>query len=53
MLRNRSFLISEYLVQTKKKWFASSGSALQLQDGLDKIFTLYTIDHGSGEKLYI
>ena len=40
MLRNRSFLISEYLVQTKKKWFASSWGAPQLHAGLDKIWTL-------------
>jgi hypothetical protein len=37
MLRNSSFLISEYLVQTKKKWFASSWGAPQLHAGLDKI----------------
>ena len=45
MLGNRSFLISEYLVQTKKKWFPSycggggggGGGAPQLHAGLDNI----------------
>jgi hypothetical protein len=32
-----SFLIPEYLVQTKKKWFASSWGAPQLHAGPDKI----------------
>ena len=41
MLKNRSFLISEYFVQTKKKWSASSWGAPQLHAGLDKIYTLY------------
>jgi hypothetical protein len=40
MRRNRSFLISEYLVQTNKKRFASSWGAPQLHAGLDKIWTL-------------
>jgi hypothetical protein len=40
MLRNSLFLIKEYLVQTKKKWFASSWGAPQLHAGLDKIWTL-------------
>ena len=42
-LSNNISLVSEYLLQSKKKWWEFSYGAPQLQEAFDKILTLHKL----------